>query len=189
MLNLYYACYQLLGSLSYNKGMQTKKNIVIEPDVTMPLPEGVTWAELITLIKQEKNQKFLKKISPKTFKFILEESNRPTASSEIKEAIQDLSKRPEPDVTGAIHHAMAALECVARDICGDSSATLGNILQRYPDELDLPRPLDDGLKKFWGYASQVARHVSEGNSVDYIEAELMVRISAVVSTYLSKKHS
>jgi hypothetical protein len=57
--------------------MQTKKNTIIEPDVTIPLPEGVTWAEFITRINEEKNQRFLKKISPATFKFILEENNHP----------------------------------------------------------------------------------------------------------------
>lgn len=57
--------------------MRTSRNINIGPDVTIPLPEGVTWAELTTLIEQEKNQQFLKKISPETFKLILEECNRP----------------------------------------------------------------------------------------------------------------
>ena len=76
--------------------MQTKKNIVIETDVTIPLPEGVTWAELITLIKQEKNQKFLKKISPTTFKFILEESNRPKI---IKSLLKTLKQTDPSNAT------------------------------------------------------------------------------------------
>ena len=38
----------------------------------------------------------------------------PTASNELHEAISDLSRRPTPDVTGAIQHAMASLECIAR---------------------------------------------------------------------------
>lgn len=69
--------FRICKLLRYNIDMQAKKNVIIEPNVTIPLPEGVTWAELITLIKEEKNQQFLKKISPATFKFILEESNRP----------------------------------------------------------------------------------------------------------------
>lgn len=48
-----------------------------EPNITIPLPEGVTWAEFITRINEVKNQQFLKKISPATFKYILKESNRP----------------------------------------------------------------------------------------------------------------
>jgi len=74
--------------------MQTKKNTV-SPDVTIPLPEGVTWTELVTLIKQEKNQKFLKKISPETFKYILDESNH---SKIIKSLLKTL-KQTDPQNT------------------------------------------------------------------------------------------
>lgn len=57
--------------------MSANNNMNIGPDVTIPLPEGVTWAEFITHISEDKNQQFLNKISPETFKYILEESNRP----------------------------------------------------------------------------------------------------------------
>ena len=60
----------------------------------------------------------------------LENSGRRTARDEIHEALADLSRRPKPDLTGAVQHAMAALECVARETCGDPKATLGNILKR-----------------------------------------------------------
>src|SRR5690606_4576143 len=36
-----------------------------------------------------------------------EETGRNTAASELHEAILDLSRRPDPDLTGAIQHAMA----------------------------------------------------------------------------------
>jgi hypothetical protein len=47
-------------------------------------------------------------------------SGRTVAANELHGALQDLSRRPNPDVAGAIRHAMAALECVARDVTGDS---------------------------------------------------------------------
>lgn len=43
----------------------------------------------------------------------LQAARRATAKDEIHEALADLSRRPEPDLTGAVQHAMAALECVA----------------------------------------------------------------------------
>jgi hypothetical protein len=46
----------------------------------------------------------------------LAKHKRPIAANELHEAIIDLSRRPKPDVTGAIQHAMAAVECVAREI-------------------------------------------------------------------------
>ncbi len=53
----------------------------------------------------------------------LAEAELSTSSAELAEAIQDLSRRPEPDVSGAVQHAMAALEAVARHCTGDSKET------------------------------------------------------------------
>ena len=119
---------------------------------------------------------------------MLDAAGRSTTSNEIHEAIRDLSRRPAPDVTGAIQHGMAALECLARDICGEPSATLGHLLNRSPDRLGIPKPLDEAVEKAWGYASQMGRHLSEGRLPTYEEAELIVGIAATVATYLSKKN-
>jgi hypothetical protein len=112
-------------------------------------------------------------------------SDRNTARRELHEAVVDLSRRPTPDITGAIQHSMASLECVARDACGDSKATLGEILNRYKELI--PAPLDQAIIKAWGYASENARHIREGREPSYNEAELIVGICASVSTYLSSK--
>lgn len=117
----------------------------------------------------------------------LSSSNRVTASKELHEAIHDLSRRPDVDVTGAIQHSIAALECVARDVCGDPKANLGDILKKYKNII--PQPLDECVKKAWGYASENARHIREGHEPSFEEAELLVGISASVVTYLSKKSS
>src|SRR5690606_10635807 len=109
-----------------------------------------------------------------------------TAKRELQEAISDLSRRPFPDVTGAIQHAMAALECTARVCSGDAKATLGDILKRYPELV--PRPLDEALSKLWGFASENARHIREGREPTRDEAELVVSLVASVSTYLTRKH-
>ena len=82
----------------------------------------------------------------------LESTGRARAALEMKEAIRDISRRPEPDVTGAIQHAMAALESAARDVTGNSKATLGQIVRH----LDLRAPLDTAVIKLWGYSSDRA---------------------------------
>src|SRR5690606_20089701 len=61
----------------------------------------------------------------KNVEAVLEAAKLPTAKTEIKEAIADLSRRPEPDITGAIQHSLACLECVIREVAGDRKATLG----------------------------------------------------------------
>ena len=115
----------------------------------------------------------------------LEDAGRPTAKGELREALRDLSRRPKPDETGAIQHAMAALECVARDITGDHSATLGKIISNHPNLI--PKPLDQAVDKAWGYASEKGRHLREGNSPTYEDAELIVNISSAVCSYLLHK--
>ena len=48
----------------------------------------------------------------------LDDSGRHRAAGEIREALADISRRPDPDITGAIQHAMAALGATARDVTG-----------------------------------------------------------------------
>ena len=82
----------------------------------------------------------------------LESTGRERAALEMKEAIRDISRRPDPDVTGAIQHAMAALESAARDVTGHSKATLGQIVRH----LDLPAPLDTAVVKLGAIPPTVA---------------------------------
>lgn len=110
---------------------------------------------------------------------------RTTAAKHLREALEDLSRRPEADLPGAAYHAMGSLECVARDLTGDGKATLEDILKRHPDLL--PKPLDTALSQVWGYASNEARHVLEGREISRDETELLVGLSATVSTYLLRK--
>ena len=113
----------------------------------------------------------------------LEETQRSTALGELREAINDLSRRPDADLTGAVQHAMTALECTARDVTGDTSATLGEIIKRYPELI--PKPLDTAVEKAWGYASNRGRHLAEGGVPAYREAELIVGIASVLCLYLA----
>ena len=115
----------------------------------------------------------------------LAETKRNTAHTELVEALADLSRRPKADITGAIQHAMAALECVARDIVGQPSATLGKIMKENPNLL--PKPLNQAVEKAWGYASESGRHLREGKSPDFPEAEFIVNISGAVCIYLMDK--
>lgn len=114
----------------------------------------------------------------------LNASGRPTALSHLQESRQALSRRPKPNLSGAVYHAMGSLEAVARDLSGTPKATLGEILKRH--EL-VPKPLDNALSQIWGYASNEARHVEEGREPSREEAELVVGLAAATVTYLSKK--
>lgn len=114
----------------------------------------------------------------------LHRQGKRTAANELHEAIQDLSRRPVPEVTGAIQHAMAALECIARD-AAFSKDTLGDLVRRHPTLF--PRPIDQIVEKAWGYTSNFGRHLHEGQSPAYDEAELMVGLSGALCRYLARR--
>lgn len=119
-------------------------------------------------------------------KAALAASNRVTAQGHLNEALRDLSRRPQPDLSGAIYHAMGSLECVARDVTGDEKATLGMILKRNTGLV--PAPLGVVLSQIWGYASNEARHVKEGQVPQRKNAALVVGLAAAVVAYLADGH-
>ena len=112
-------------------------------------------------------------------------SGRATTRSELHGAVQDLSRRPEPDLTGAIRHAMAALECAARDITGQPNLTLGQWIAK--NRTAFPAPLDQAAEKLWAYSSEHARHLREGRVPKAEDAELVVGVAAALTTYLLRK--
>ncbi|MBF6989309.1 AbiJ-NTD4 domain-containing protein [Cupriavidus sp. IK-TO18] len=107
-----------------------------------------------------------------------------TASRELHEAIMDLSRRPNPDTTGAVQHAMASLECVARDITNQHSLTLGEWVKANRDRIGAP--LDKAIESMWGFTSNHGRHLSEGREPSSDDAELIVGFAAALGAYLSK---
>lgn len=112
-------------------------------------------------------------------------TSRDVARRELHEALRDLSRRPEPELTGAIQHAMAALECVARDVTGEPNLTLGEWLRRNPQTF--PAPLGTAVEKLWGYASEYGRHVREGRPPNFEEVEMVVGIAGALTVYLLRK--
>ena len=118
---------------------------------------------------------------------VLETAKLETAKTEIREAINDLSRRPVPDITGAIQHSLACLECVTREVTGDSKSTLGDLMKKHPGVI--PTPLDQAVTKIWGFTSEQGRHLREGQAPEYLEAELVVEVTSAIATYLGKKLS
>ncbi len=116
----------------------------------------------------------------------LAETGRGTAASELALARGALSARPHPDNTGAIQHAIASIECLARDLTEDK-LTLGATIKKYREKLGIPKPLDEALLKLWGYSSETGRHLVEGGEPSRCEAELVVFLSAALINYLLAK--
>ena len=117
----------------------------------------------------------------------LQETGSTTARDELREALRDLSRRPKPDVTGCVTHSTAALECLCRSLSGKRKATLGQIMKRHSRELGVPPPLDQAVSKLYGYASEVARHVREGEAPSRAEAALVLGVAASLIAYLASE--
>ena len=107
-----------------------------------------------------------------------------TTANELHEALRDLSRRPNPELTGAIQHGIAALECLSKDMTG-SKDTLGTLVNRNPALF--PPPLGDAISKLYGFVSNNGRHLNEGGEPSFEEAELVVGLSGVLCRYLGRK--
>lgn len=114
----------------------------------------------------------------------LSQTKRTTAARELAEARADLSRRPTPDLSGAVQHAFAGLEALARDLDGGSKATLGDLIKKRAAALGISPPLDSVIEKLWGFASERARHGREGVVLSRAEVEFVVATSASLVTYL-----
>ena len=112
------------------------------------------------------------------------ESKAETSKHEIEEAIKDLSKRENPDLTGAVQHSLAALESLAREVTHEK-LTLSKLINKHKELF--PTPLGMVVEKMFGYASEHGRHMKEGNEPNFEDAQLLVHISAALCTYLGKK--
>lgn len=145
--------------------------------------KGIGWKMTNGVIEYRGDDAFEEKMAESAI--ILSEAGLDTSANELKEALKDLSKKPEPEITGAIQHSVAALECVAREVTGTKS-TLGQLIKDHPEIV--PRPTDEIVSKIFGYASEWGRHLREGRNPNFEEAELIVHLSASFCSYLSKKH-
>ena len=144
------------------------------------LEKGIGWKMYDGEIEYRGSEEFAQTTSETVQ--LLKDTGQTTAANEIKEALGDISRRPEPDTTGAIQHVMAALECTARNVTGKTNQTLGQLIA----DLDLPRPLDEAIHKLWGFASNNARHLNEGATPTTKEAALVVSVACAVCTFLSE---
>ena len=113
----------------------------------------------------------------------LDDSGHTRAANELREALLDISRRPEPDVTGAVQHAMAALEATAREVGNEPNLTLGKLVPL----LELPAPLDQAVHKLWGFASDRGRHIREGQAIEEAEAELVVAVAGALCAFLAQR--
>lgn len=149
------------------------------------IEKGIGWKLVNGIIEARGEEAFEQEISESIN--ILGDAKLTTSKNEIHEALKDMSKRPNPDITGSVQHSVAALECLCREISGDKKSTLGALISKNPDIL--PKPLDKVVQEVFGFASEQGRHLREGGAPDFNEAEFVVHLSASLCVYLTNLKS
>jgi hypothetical protein len=178
----WYKVYDIIESFWKNIDLQYRDEFQEEVNIYFR-QNGIGWKMENGIIEIRGDELF--ETSVKNVTAALEDSNLNTAKNEISEAMTDLSRKPQADITGAVQHSVACLECVSREITGDKKSTLGDIIKKNPGIV--PAPLDKAIEKIWGYTSEQGRHLREGQTPSFEEAELVVELTAAISIYLAKK--
>lgn len=178
----WYSIYDIIEIIIQKLNFREKEKFIADINEYF-ITNGIGWKIVNEHIETRGDEVFETAI--KTVVPVLEKAMLQTAKTEIREAINDLSRRPTPDITGAIQHSLACLECVTREYVGDPKSTLGELMKKFPGAI--PSPLDQAVTKIWGFTSEQGRHLREGQVPDYLEAELVVEVTSAIATYLGKK--
>lgn len=178
----WYLVYDIIETIIQKLNSQEKTTFIEEINEYF-ITNGIGWKIVNGLIETRGDEVF--ETAVKTVISVLETAKLATAKTEIREALNDLSRRPTPDITGAIQHSLACLECVTREVTGDTKSTLGDLMKKFPGII--PSPLDQAVTKIWGFTSEQGRHLREGQAPEYLEAELVVEVTSAIATYLGKK--
>lgn len=178
----WYAVYDIIEAIT-QKLVQEEQDIFTREVNEYFIANGIGWKIVNGRIETRGDGVY--EISTKKVEDVLETAKLQTAKIEIAEAIRDLSRRPTPDITGAIQHSLACLECVMREFTGDKNSTLGDLMKKFPNSI--PSPLNQAVTKIWGFSSEQGRHLKEGKAPEYLEAELIVEVTSAIATYLGKK--
>ncbi|MBQ8192025.1 MAG: hypothetical protein IJZ45_09750 [Bacteroidaceae bacterium] len=181
----YCSWYRIYDIIEYFYNMLENTKSEFEKDINEYFIEkGIGWKLCNGIIETRGDKAFEQKIAEVID--VLGDVGLETSQNEIREALKDMSKRPEPDITGSVQHSVASLECLCREITGDKKLTLGTLIKQNSEIV--PKPLDNVIKEVFGFASEHGRHVREGDIPTYEDAELIVHLCASLCCYLSKKN-
>ncbi len=111
------------------------------------------------------------------------------ANQHIKKAQDCLAIYKNPDCVGAIRESIHAVESIAKEITGDSKATLGKLTER----LNLHPAFQDGLNNLYGFTSDASgiRHASYSDKhpkPDQNTARFMLVLCSSFVNYIISQH-
>lgn len=145
------------------------------------IEKGFGWEMRNGLIEYRGSEPF--RIATTSAEESLQDRGFDHSANEVREAMRDLSRRPEPDLAGAVYHATQALEAIAGIDTKSSGKSLGKMIP----SLNLPAPLDEATHKLWGFVSGYVRHGNEEKQIDEEEAEMAVTVACALTTFIAKR--
>lgn len=111
------------------------------------------------------------------------------ANEHIEKALALVSDRENPDYENSIKESISAVESIAKEVTGDSKATLGKLTER----LNLHPAFQDGLNKLYGFTSDVGgiRHANYSDKdlkPDQATARFMLVLCSSFVNYIISQH-
>ncbi|VAV84837.1 hypothetical protein MNBD_DELTA01-1914 [hydrothermal vent metagenome] len=113
-------------------------------------------------------------------------------STQIKNALHLLGKKPEPDYRNSIKESISAVEGICKMLTGERSGGLDNAMKKLSEKMHLHPSLKLGFLKLYGYTSDeggIRHSILEEKEIGFAEAKYMlVTCSAFVNFVKDKAH-
>jgi len=111
------------------------------------------------------------------------------ANEHIQKALVLFSNRQNPDYENSIKESISAVESIAKEVTGESKATLGKLTEM----LNLHPAFQDGLKKLYGFTSDAGgiRHANYSDKdlkPDQATARFMLVLCSAFVNYIISQH-
>jgi hypothetical protein len=143
---------------------------------------GIGWQLVDGRIELRGGELVVPPVDPLVELFRRRESNEAAAERELGEALDDLSKSPDPNIAGAIQHAMVALEAMAPCAPENFKPTLAVFVTKDPGSFSIPTA--EMMRRLFIFATVQSAQFREGRTPGAVEAELFVGAVGTLVSYV-----
>ncbi len=108
----------------------------------------------------------------------------------VRRALELMSDRNSPDYRNSIKESVSAVESLTAKVLGVESGTLGQLIKKLENEIDLHPALKNAFSSLYGYTSDEGgiRHaLMEKNSNDFHDAKFMLVVCSAFINYVEGK--
>ncbi len=122
------------------------------------------------------------------------ESESMAINTHMKRAIEEFSKRDQPDYSAVIHHSISAVEVAASIASKKEGSNLAKYLEHLEHNKELHSRMAKGFKQFYYYASDKETGIRHGmkegaqHVPGFEEAKYMIVVCSAFINYLVEKY-